>query len=143
MTSAVASESCRHLFTAGKEGHIIKWDLHSGKKLATFYKQRTANSGDKKGKGKATDIKGHTDEVLALAVSGDEKVLVSGGRDKRIVVWDVETDSWKHCFFGPLAHKDVVSVRVLHPRFCVSVLTLARLVIILQERNETAIQWFS
>lgn len=113
VTSAVAAESGLHLFTSGKEGHIIKWDLLTGKKITTFYKQRHPSDLKGKGKAKAKDrgpIQGHTDEVLALAVSGDGKILVSGGRDKRLVVWDVEKDSWEKCFYGPLAHKDAISV---------------------------------
>jgi ribosomal RNA-processing protein 9 len=68
---------------------------------------------DVKGKGKVTpetDIKGHTDEVLCLAISGDEKVLASSGRDRRICVWDVETCEWKKTFSGYLGHKDAITV---------------------------------
>ncbi|KAF8809411.1 WD40 repeat-like protein [Phlegmacium glaucopus] len=111
VTSAVASESGKYLFTSGKEGTIVKWDLSTGKKLTTKYKIRPLNS-DKKGKGKATsdlDIKGHTDEILSLALSGDEKLLASAGRDKRVCVWDTETCEWVKAFSGHLGHKDGVS----------------------------------
>ncbi|KAF4579586.1 pre-rRNA processing protein [Pleurotus pulmonarius] len=108
VTSAVAAESGRYLFTSGKEGHIIKWDMTTGKKLATLFKVRS----DGKGKGKvppAGDVKGHTDEVLALALSSDGKYLVSGGRDRRVVVWDAEKAEWIKCFTGPMCHRDAVS----------------------------------
>ncbi|CAA7269883.1 unnamed protein product [Cyclocybe aegerita] len=110
VTSAVASESGKYLFTSGKEGHIIKWDLATGKKVAAFYKARPA---DRKGKGKAPpdpEIKGHTDEVLSLAISGDEKLLASSGRDKRVCVWDTEKGEWIKAFSGHLGHKDAISV---------------------------------
>ncbi|KDQ32723.1 hypothetical protein PLEOSDRAFT_1060466 [Pleurotus ostreatus PC15] len=108
VTSAVAAESARYLFTSGKEGHIIKWDMTTGKKLATLFKVRSNG----KGKGKAPpagDVKGHTDEVLALALSSDGKYLVSGGRDRRVVVWDAEKAEWIKCFTGPMCHRDAVS----------------------------------
>ncbi|KAF9492701.1 WD40 repeat-like protein [Pleurotus eryngii] len=107
VTSAVAAESARYLFTSGKEGHIIKWDMTTGKKLATLFKVRSNGKG--KGKAPAGDVKGHTDEVLALALSSDGKYLVSGGRDRRVVVWDAETAEWIKCFTGPMSHRDAVS----------------------------------
>ena len=103
----------------------MKWDLTTGKKVTTKYKIRPPSNADKKGKGKGKakkgssssssnyeDVKGHTDEVLSLAVSGDEKLLVSAGRDRRVCVWDVETCEWVKAFSGHLGHKDVVSVRL-------------------------------
>ena len=110
MTTAVASEDCKSLYTAGKEGSIIKWDLRTGKKLSTAYKQRSA-----KGKQKA-DPDGHTDEIWALALSSDGKYLASGGKDRVVGVWDVENTgeiSWVKGFTG---HRDSISVRA--PKFC-------------------------
>ena len=78
--------------------------MTNGKKLATFRKVRP-----EKGKGKrAIDLNGHTDEVLALAICGDGTYLASGGRDKKVGVWDVEKAEWVKGFGG---HKDAVSVR--------------------------------
>jgi len=117
VTSAITSESGTHLFTSGKEGHIIQWDLASGKKVSTFYKVRPPTT-DKKGKGKAIpdpDIKGHTDEVLSLALSGDGKLLASAGRDRRLCIWDVERGDWVKTFAGHLGHKDAVVVRKIFP----------------------------
>jgi ribosomal RNA-processing protein 9 len=113
ITSAVASETGSHLFTAGKEGLIIKWDLSTGSKLSTFHKVRLPpKQGKSKGKQKAqaqdlAGVKGHTDEVLALALSGDGKYLASGGKDRRVGVWDVEKGEWMKGFTG---HKDMISV---------------------------------
>ena len=52
VTCAVASEDTRWLYTAGKDGYIVKWDLHSGRKAHTFHKVRPAAE---KGKGKAKE----------------------------------------------------------------------------------------
>ena len=91
----------------------MKWDLCTGQKITTKYKIRPLNA-DKKGKEKASssnqDVKGHTDEVLSLALSGDEKLLASAGRDRRVCVWDTETCEWVKAFSGHLGHKDAVSV---------------------------------
>ncbi|KAM5539750.1 hypothetical protein V8D89_006563 [Ganoderma adspersum] len=107
VTSAVASQDGRWLFTSGKEGSIIKWDLHSGKQVHTFHKARVD-----KGKGKSRDtgeVTGHTDEVWALAVSPDGKYLASGGKDRRVGVWDVEKNEWVKGFGG---HRDCISALV-------------------------------
>lgn len=104
VTTAVASEDGKSLYTAGKEGSIIKWDLHTGKKLFTVYKQRSV-----KGKQKE-DLNGHTDEIWALALSSDGKYLASGGKDRVIGVWNVEKAdaiTWVKGFTG---HRDSISV---------------------------------
>ncbi|TFK20629.1 WD40 repeat-like protein [Coprinopsis marcescibilis] len=112
VTSATAVESAKFVLTAGKEGNIIKWDLKTGKKLATFYKVRPPTIVQGKGKGKAQpggSVEGHTDEVLSLAISGDEKILASAGRDKTVGIWNLDSDKWLKGFSGHLAHKDSVS----------------------------------
>ena len=109
VTTAVASEDGKFLYTAGKEGSITKWDLCTGKKLSTAYKKRSV-----KGKQKA-DPDGHTDEIWTLALSSDGKYLASGGKDRLIGVWNVEGGdaiSWVKGFTG---HRDSISVSA--PRF--------------------------
>ena len=104
MTTAVASEDGKFLYTAGKEGSIIKWDLCTGKKKSTVYKRRLV-----KGKQRA-DPDGHTDEIWTLALSSDGKYLASGGKDRVIGIWDVESAdeiSWVKGFTG---HRDSISV---------------------------------
>jgi ribosomal RNA-processing protein 9 len=105
VTSAVASEDARVLFTAGKEGSIIKWDLRTGKRQSTFQKVRLDKQKKKMREG---EVQGHTDEVLALALSSDARYLASGGKDRRIGVWDVGKGEWVRSFGG---HRDTISVR--------------------------------
>ena len=105
LTAAAASESGTYLFTAGKEGTIIKWDLSTGSKLHAFHKHRIKKTSQKTKE--AGQAKGHTEEVLALAVSGDGRFLASAGRDRKIGVWDVEKNEWLRGFGG---HRDTVSV---------------------------------
>ncbi len=129
MTSAVATESGAHLFTAGKEGHIIKWDLQTGRRVTTLFKTRpppdpesAKNKSKVKGKGKAPDesVPGHTDEVLGLALSGRRHAARECGARPPAVrmgrrawcVWDVERGVWVRTFAGHLGHKDAIAVRV-------------------------------
>ncbi|PSR72146.1 hypothetical protein PHLCEN_2v11994 [Hermanssonia centrifuga] len=109
-TSAVASEDAHWLYTSGKDGCIIKWDLHSGRKAHTFFKLRSSKEkGKGKGKEKAepiVDLHGHSDEIWALALSPDGRLLASGGKDKRVGVWDVEKNEWVKGFGG---HRDSIS----------------------------------
>ena len=104
------------MYTSGKDGCIIKWDMYTGKKVHTFYKVRPPK--DVKGKGKAmvdiADVEGHTDEVWALALSPDGRLLVSGGKDRRIGVWDVEKNEWVKGFSG---HRDSISVSAFRQLF--------------------------
>lgn len=104
MTTAAVSENGKSLYTAGKEGSIIKWDLCTGKKLSTAYKQKSA-----KGKQKA-DPEGHTDEIWTLALSSDGKYLASGGKDRIIGVWNVENTSELSWVKGFTGHRDSISV---------------------------------
>jgi WD40 repeat protein len=41
-------------------------------------------------------------------MSGDGKYLASGGRDRKVGVWDVEKEEWVKGFPG---HRDTISVR--------------------------------
>ncbi|KAF6744340.1 WD40-repeat-containing domain protein [Ephemerocybe angulata] len=112
VTSSTVSESAKYMFTAGKEGSIIQWDLLTGKKLSTFYKIKPTTEQKGKGKAKAApdaSISGHTDEVYSLAISGDGKLLASAGADRRVGIWDVEKGTWIKGFAGHLGHKDAVS----------------------------------
>ncbi|KZV62150.1 WD40 repeat-like protein [Peniophora sp. CONT] len=104
VTSAVASEDAHILFTAGKEGNIAKWDLRTGERLSTFPKIRVDTKG--KGKARADDVQGHTDEVLSLALSEGARYLASAGKDRRVGVWDVEKGEWVKGFGG---HRDTIS----------------------------------
>ncbi|KAI0342215.1 WD40 repeat-like protein [Trametopsis cervina] len=109
-TAAVASEDARWLYTSSKDGTIVKWDLHTGRKSHTFLKVRpTQEKGKGKGKAKAEpteELKGHTNEIWALALSPDGRLLASGGKDRRVGVWDVEKNEWLKGFHG---HRDSIS----------------------------------
>jgi ribosomal RNA-processing protein 9 len=71
----------KNVFLGCKNGVIEKWDVSEGKPVRQEQVRRVR---DKK------DFRGHLDDVLCLAMSGDGKVVASGGMDKRICVWETE-----------------------------------------------------
>ncbi|CAE6493139.1 unnamed protein product [Rhizoctonia solani] len=112
VTAAVASDDGSILYTGSKDGSITKWSLRDATRITTYSKipsHTLPMTG--RGKGKArravgADVEGHIDEVLALAISFDGRYLASGGRDRRIVVWDVKEDKFVKAFEG---HKDAIT----------------------------------
>ncbi|KAG8999140.1 pre-rRNA processing protein [Tulasnella sp. JGI-2019a] len=107
LTASTLSEDGLMLFSSSKDGSIIKWDTFTGKRLVTFPKMRAPAAGSSgKGKGRADKVEGHTGEVLAIAVSSDGRWLASGGKDRRVVVWDAKEMKWIKSFTG---HKDGVT----------------------------------
>lgn len=112
MTTAVASEDARFLYTAGKEGSVMKWNLRTGKKISVAHKQR-----QQKGK-QREEVNGHTDEIWTLALSSDGKFLASGGKDRKVGVWNVEGENgltWVKGFGG---HRDSISVSAFYRDYC-------------------------
>ncbi|KAJ3864630.1 WD40-repeat-containing domain protein [Lentinula novae-zelandiae] len=95
-----------YLFTAGKEGHIMKWDLQNGKQVAAMYKVKP-DKGKGKGKGRAnaTRTAGHTSSVTSLALTTDGTYLASGSMDSHACVWDARSCRW----IAGFAHKDTIS----------------------------------
>ncbi|KAL5639837.1 hypothetical protein ACGC1H_006421 [Rhizoctonia solani] len=112
VTAAVASDDGSILYTGSKDGSITKWSLRDATHLTTYSKipsHTLPMTGKRKGKGRrvaGTDVEGHIDEVLALAISFDGRYLASGGRDRRILVWDVKEDKFVKAFEG---HKDAIT----------------------------------
>lgn len=61
--------------------------------------------GDRK-KGKDNSYQGHTDTILVVAASQDGKFVVTGGQDRRIIVWDAEKLKCLRVF---TQHRDAVT----------------------------------
>ncbi len=80
VTCVCVTADDRSVYSGSKDGSIIHWDAATGKKLHSWLGVR-----GKKG------IDGHSDEVLALAVSSNGGFLASGGRDMNVLVWDTQT----------------------------------------------------
>lgn len=79
-----------YAYTISKDLELIKWDIRNFKKKPIRVKHV-------KGGSKFREISsepqknGHCDEILAVAASPDGRFVVTGGRDKRIIVWSTES----------------------------------------------------
>uniref|UniRef100_A0A8B9BFK1 U3 small nucleolar RNA-interacting protein 2 n=1 Tax=Anser brachyrhynchus TaxID=132585 RepID=A0A8B9BFK1_9AVES len=97
ITCLVISPDDKFIFSAAKDGSIIKWEVESGKRLYVM-------PGGKKGT--EGQHMGHTAHVLCMAISSDGKYLATGDRNKLILVWEAATCKRLHTFTG---HRDAVS----------------------------------
>ena len=70
----LASGSCAKTTQRGLcgQGEIILWDAETHQPIGQ-------------------PLKGHSDQVLSIAFSPDDKTLASGSRDQTIIMWDVES----------------------------------------------------
>eukprot|EP01083_Nonionella_stella_P090324 252353_1 len=89
-----------YMVSGSKDGSIIKWDLNTGERVKKVWHAWRKNKrlNKKENRPKA---------VLALAISVDEKWLVSGGEDSLIRVWNAQTMRYKWTFRG--GHKGKVT----------------------------------
>lgn len=85
--TSVAASVYPHVYSTSKDGALIKWAVDKQDGSAKIVK---IARGDKRRVDEATSVTGHTDEILAVAVSGDGRYVVTGGRDKRVIVWSGE-----------------------------------------------------
>ncbi|KAG8835845.1 pre-rRNA processing protein [Serendipita sp. 399] len=106
VTGAEVSQDGHSLFTCSKDGDVIQWNILTGKRLHTYHKHVPRHKGKGKQRAMADDVEGHTDEIWALSISNDGKYLATGGKDKRVGVWDIEKGVWLKAFRG---HKDSIS----------------------------------
>ncbi|KAF0362034.1 WD40 repeat-like protein [Gigaspora margarita] len=96
VTCIAIAESGQFFYTGSKDHSIIKWCIKTGKRLHVF----------PGGRKEVKKFDGHTNHVLALAVSSDENYMASGGSDKKINIWSTKEDKLLKCF---TQHKDSVS----------------------------------
>ena len=73
MTNGGDTNAAFRLVSGGEDGKILVWDLMRRKRIAT--------------------LESHTSVVRSLEFSRESNSLVSGSRDKTLVVWDAQT--WK------------------------------------------------
>ncbi|PVU99429.1 hypothetical protein BB559_000730 [Furculomyces boomerangus] len=97
ITCIAISSNIKFLYSGSKDGTVVKWDLHSKKKLAII-------KGQKKG-GKNPSL-GHYDAVLCIALSHDGKYLATGSSDRLINIWNPEDLSYISTY---KQHKDAVT----------------------------------
>jgi ribosomal RNA-processing protein 9 len=97
-----------YIYSASKDGSIIKWDFWTGKRLHVFEGGLKPTNKLKKylGTVKLKEQVGHNDIVYALAASYDGKYIASGGKDKLINIWSVSEDKHLKAF---IQHRDSVT----------------------------------
>ncbi|KFM79341.1 U3 small nucleolar RNA-interacting protein 2, partial [Stegodyphus mimosarum] len=97
ITCLAVSTSEKIFFSASKDCSIIKWSIEEKKRLKTI-------PGGKKGA--ETTHRGHTAHILAMALSSDDKFLVSGCQNKIMHVWNPDTMELLKTFHG---HKGAIT----------------------------------
>jgi ribosomal RNA-processing protein 9 len=100
-----------YIYTVSKDMWLVKWKIQElprdqypqkkGKKGKKKSKKPTppprkkptlvASVRGNKRKAKETAFMGHTDTILTVAASQDGKFVVTGGKDRKIIVWNAET----------------------------------------------------
>lgn len=76
-----------YAYTVTKDLYLAKWDISNilAPKIVRYVKGNYRIPKDNE------EYKGHREEILCVAVAPDGKHVVTGGRDKRIVVWTTES----------------------------------------------------
>jgi len=95
-TCLALNKSNTKAYTGAKDATLIQWDIESGKRIFV----------SKGARGQAKSVPGHTEQILALALSDDDKFLATGGNDNLIKIWDPRTHACVHSFKG---HRDSVT----------------------------------
>jgi ribosomal RNA-processing protein 9 len=95
-----------YAYTVSKDMWLVKWKLQplpeeQGKRKNKKSKkplppprrrpERIASVRGDKRKAKDNSYQGHVDAILTVAASQDGKYVVTGGRDRKIIVWNAET----------------------------------------------------
>ena len=78
VTSIAMTPDEKYIYSGSKDNSVIQWDAETGKK--TYIRPKWIKNSDK--------IQSHSNEVLAVAVTSDNKYVVSAGRDSLIHIYD-------------------------------------------------------
>ncbi|KAJ2803448.1 pre-rRNA processing protein [Coemansia guatemalensis] len=102
VTCVAVTPNGQYVYSGCKDGRLVKWKRDTGAKLAVFRGQKKKT---KKNPPPNHNL-GHSDHILAIAISGDNKYVATGGRDRRIHIWSIEEDKHLAVFHQ---HKDSVT----------------------------------
>ena len=103
VTSVALSQDETILFSASKDKRIVRWDVETGKRMKEYPWEYGSSA---KLGGPPEAPRGHSDHILSMALSDDARYLATGGRDNKIIIWDVRSDEKVRIFGG---HRDAVS----------------------------------
>jgi len=82
-----------YVYTISQDLRLTKWQLQPqipGVNSSMVTGAVTTVRGDKS-KRKDISYQGHVNEIYCIAASSDGKFVATGGKDKRLVIWDAET----------------------------------------------------
>lgn len=94
LTCACIDSKDEFVFTASKDGSIIKWSMKSHKIIARVDSLTKSQSKE----GENSTQKHHLRHINCIAISSDDQFLASGGWDKMIRIWSPKDLSWIHTF---------------------------------------------
>lgn len=111
LTCLCINSNGEHLYTASKDGSIIKWSIESKKILAKV------NSISPKEAEESTKAKNkhHVKHVNCIAISSDDRFLATGGWDKLIRIWSPDSLEWIHTFSKHRQEITCLAFRQGHP----------------------------
>lgn len=95
-TCLALSPSDEKAYTGSKDCSLMQWDIETGKKTVI----------SKGARGRQRTVKGHYDQVLAVAISDDDTYLATAGKDQIIHIWDPRSHELIHKFEG---HRSTVT----------------------------------
>jgi len=94
LTALAVSPDNSFLFTASKDGCIVKWNLNS------HDQKRPKMAIRKKSAAKEKDGKNHRSIINTMAISYDGKFLATGDDSKQVYIWKCETFEFVKLFQG-------------------------------------------
>lgn len=97
------SASGAEFATAGRDGKVRIYD-ESTKQIVTTLEGGIF--GDY-----SSDIPGHSNRVFSVKFTHDENLLLSGGWDNTVHIWDVRTGGAVRCLYGPHICGDALDVK--------------------------------
>lgn len=104
VTCVALSSDERTIYSGSKDNSVVQWDAETGQKVVLrpkWSREQAAVQGGSRKKNQS-----HCSEVLSVAVTCDNKYLVSGGRDCKIRVFDTRIGEEIKVLSG---HRDAVT----------------------------------
>jgi ribosomal RNA-processing protein 9 len=120
VTAVCTSEDGKIVYSASKDGTILKWNTVDGSKVrlslphdignnskdSNTQTRMYLNKSHSTNKANRKNTPDHKKTILALAMSSDNQFIASGGVDKLLHVWHGDTNALLESFSG---HRDSIS----------------------------------